>query len=49
MPELAPIVAAASPFYWIPFAFLFIALFFALWGALREDSGKLDEVEERER
>ena len=48
MPELTPLVASASPFYWIPFAFLFIALFFALWGALREDAGKLDEVDERE-
>ena len=48
MSELSPVVAAASPFYWIPFAFLFVALFFALWGALREDGSKLDEVEERE-
>ena len=48
MPELAPIVASASPFYWIPFAFLFIALFFALWGALREDGDELGETEERE-
>lgn len=48
MPDLSPVVAAASPFYWIPFAFLFVALFFALWGALREDGGELGEVEERE-
>ena len=48
VPELTPVIASASPFYWIPFAFLFIALFFALWGALREDRGSLDEVEERE-
>jgi len=48
MTDLTPIVAAASPFYWIPFAFLFIALFIALWGTLREDAGKLDEIEERE-
>jgi hypothetical protein len=45
---LTPIVAAASPFYWIPFAFIFIALFIALWGALREDGSDLEKVEERE-
>jgi hypothetical protein len=48
MPELAPIIATASPFYWIPFGFIFIALFFALWGVLRENEGELDEVEDRE-
>jgi hypothetical protein len=48
MPELTPIIASASPFYWIPFGFLFVAFFFALWGALREDAGELNEVEERE-
>lgn len=48
MTELTPIIAAASPFYWIPFAFIFVALFFALWGALREDGSDLTGVEERE-
>lgn len=48
MPELTPVIASASPFYWIPFGFLFIAFFIALWGVLRENSGDLDEVEERE-
>ena len=48
MAEIAPIIATASPFYWIPFAFIFIGLFFALWGALREDGSDLTEVEERE-
>ena len=48
MAELTPLIASASPFYWLPFGFLFIALFFALWGAIREDGGKLDEAEERE-
>jgi len=48
MTELTPIIATASPFYWIPFGFIFIALFFALWGVLRENEGELDEVEDRE-
>ena len=48
MPELTPIIATASPFYWIPFAFLFIAFFIALWGAVREDGSDLTKVEERE-
>jgi|LakMenE01Jun11ns_1017448.scaffolds.fasta_scaffold7530574_1 hypothetical protein len=49
MPELTPIFATASPFYWIPFLFIFVGLFFALWGALREDGSDLTEVEEREK
>ncbi|MFM8888576.1 MAG: hypothetical protein ACKOGM_01075 [Solirubrobacterales bacterium] len=44
-----PLIASASPFYWIPFLFLFAAFLFALWGTLREDSGELGEVEEREK
>jgi len=46
--ELTPIIATASPFYWIPFAFIFITLFIALWGSVRENEGELDKVEERE-
>ncbi len=48
MEPLTPILAAASPFYWIPFAFVFVALFIALWGALREDGSDLEKVEDRE-
>lgn len=49
MELVTPIFAAASPFYWIPFLFLFVALFLALWGALREDGSDLKKVEEREK
>jgi hypothetical protein len=49
MDPLTPIIAAASPFYWIPFIFIFVALFIALWGALREDGSDLERVEEREK
>ncbi|MCB0857593.1 MAG: hypothetical protein KDB57_05660 [Solirubrobacterales bacterium] len=49
MDLVSPIVATASPFYWIPFLFIFVALFVALWGALREDGSDLKKVEEREK
>jgi hypothetical protein len=49
MELLTPILAAASPFYWIPFIFIFIALFIAVWGALRGDGSDLEKVEEREK
>lgn len=48
MPELTPVIASASPLYWLPFLFVFIALFFALWGVIRENEGDLDEVDDRE-
>ncbi|MEX1219927.1 MAG: hypothetical protein WEB05_06020 [Solirubrobacterales bacterium] len=49
METLTPIIAAASPFYWLPFGFIFIALFIALWGTFRENRSDLTKAEEREK
>jgi len=48
MEPMTPLIAAASGFYWIPFALIFIALLIALWAILRETGDDLDQVEERE-
>lgn len=38
--------ASASPFYWIPFVFLAIAILIALVAVIRENRGKLGERED---
>lgn len=37
---------SASPFYWIPFVFLAIAILIALVAVIRENRGKLGERED---
>ena len=37
---------SASPFYWIPFVFLAIAILIALVAVIRENRGKIGERED---
>lgn len=37
---------SASPFYWIPFVFLAVAILIALVAVVRENRGKLSESED---
>ena len=37
---------SASPFYWIPFIFLAVAILIALVAVIRENRGKLSERED---